>query len=77
MLVRDAKRICPDVIIELGEDLTRFRDASKELYNFIKAFSWDGRLERLGFDEVGHICPLIVGVMAHGTAGLVRCYQHG
>ena len=53
MLVRDAKRTCPDVIIELGEDLTRFRDASKELYNFIKDFSWDGKLEKLGFDEVG------------------------
>jgi len=52
MLVREAKRVCPDVIIELGEDLTRFRDASKELYNFIKSFSWDGRLEKLGFDEV-------------------------
>lgn len=54
MLVRDAKRICPDVIIELGEDLTRFRDASKDLYNFIKAYSWDGKLERLGFDEVSN-----------------------
>ncbi len=52
MLVRDARRMCPDVIIELGEDLTRFRDASKELYNYIKSFSWDGRLEKLGFDEV-------------------------
>lgn len=48
----DAKRKCPDVIIELGEDLTRFRDASKELYQFIKAFSWEGKVERLGFDEV-------------------------
>ncbi|KAK5110200.1 hypothetical protein LTR62_006196 [Meristemomyces frigidus] len=51
-LIRDAKRICPDVIIELGEDISRFRDASKELYNFIKAFSWNGKVERLGFDEV-------------------------
>ena len=51
-LVRDAKRICPDVVIELGEDIGRFRDASKELYSFIKAFSWSGRVERLGFDEV-------------------------
>ena len=52
MLLRDARRVCPDVIIELGEDLTRFRDASKELYIFIKEFSWDGKIERLGFDEV-------------------------
>lgn len=51
-LIRDAKRICPDVIIELGEDISQFRDASKELYGFIKAYSWNGRAERLGFDEV-------------------------
>ena len=52
-LIRDAKRICPDVIIELGEDISRFRDASKELYNFIKEYTWNQKIERLGFDEVG------------------------
>ena len=51
-LIRDAKRVCPDVIIELGEDISRFRDASKELYSFIRAYTWNGRVERLGFDEV-------------------------
>jgi len=51
-LIKDARRICPDVIIELGEDISRFRDASKDLYGFLKAFSWSGKVERLGFDEV-------------------------
>jgi hypothetical protein len=51
-LIRDAKRICSDVVIKLGEDISRFRDASKELYRFLRAFSWNGRVERLGFDEV-------------------------
>lgn len=51
-LLSEARRICPDVIIELGEDISRFRDASKELYSFIKDFSWNGKVERLGFDEV-------------------------
>lgn len=51
-LIREARRICPDVIIELGEDISRFRDASKELYTFIKDYSWNGKVERLGFDEV-------------------------
>ncbi|KAK4555455.1 hypothetical protein LTR86_007207 [Recurvomyces mirabilis] len=51
-LIREAKKVCPDVIIELGEDISRFRDASKELYKFIKAYSWNGKVERLGFDEV-------------------------
>lgn len=51
-LIRDARRICPDVIIELGEDISRFRDASKDLYKFIEAYTWNGKVERLGFDEV-------------------------
>ncbi|KAF2214669.1 hypothetical protein CERZMDRAFT_65915 [Cercospora zeae-maydis SCOH1-5] len=51
-LVQDAKRICPDLVIELGEDISKFRDASKELYSFIKSFSWNNKVERLGFDEI-------------------------
>lgn len=51
-LIKEAKRLCPDVVIVLGEDLTRFRNASKDLYAFLKAFSWNSKVERLGFDEV-------------------------
>lgn len=51
-LITEAKRICPDAVIILGEDLTRFRNASKELYNFLRDRIWGDRLERLGFDEV-------------------------
>lgn len=51
-LIKDAKRICPDVVIVLGEDLTKFRNASKDLYSYVKAFIWSGRVERLGFDEL-------------------------
>ena len=51
-LITEAKRICPDVVIVLGEDLTRFRDASKRLYGFLRGWSWNGKVERLGFDEV-------------------------
>jgi len=54
-LIKDAKKVCPEVVIVLGEDLTRFRNASKELYNFLKSFSWNSKAERLGFDEV--CCP--------------------
>ena len=36
----------------LGEDLNRFRNASKENYNFLRNFAWSGKIERLGFDEV-------------------------
>ena len=51
-LIKDAKKICPDVVIVLGEDLTKFRDASKELFSFLQGFVWGGHLEKLGFDEV-------------------------
>ncbi|KAI9776212.1 MAG: hypothetical protein M1839_000533 [Geoglossum umbratile] len=51
-LIAEAKKICPDVVIVLGEDLTRFRDVSKDLYNFLQEFIWSKRVERLGFDEV-------------------------
>ncbi|KAI9839589.1 MAG: hypothetical protein M1819_002215 [Sarea resinae] len=51
-LIKEAKRICPDVTIVLGEDLTRFRNASKSLYNFLRGFIWSKQVERLGFDEI-------------------------
>jgi DNA polymerase iota len=48
----EAKKICPDLVIVLGEELGRFRNASKALYKFLEAFTWSGKVERLGFDEV-------------------------
>ncbi|KAI4262136.1 MAG: hypothetical protein L6R42_002684 [Xanthoria sp. 1 TBL-2021] len=50
--VTEARKTCPNAVIVLGEDLTRFRNASKENYDFLKRFAWSGRAERLGFDEV-------------------------
>ena len=51
-LIKEARKACPDVVVVLGEDLTRFRNASKELYNFLRTYAWSGQAERLGFDEV-------------------------
>ncbi|WEW60801.1 DNA polymerase [Emydomyces testavorans] len=51
-LIKEAKKVCPDVVIVLGEDLTKFRDASKELHSFLKRWVWGSRIEKLGFDEV-------------------------
>lgn len=53
-LVKEARKNCPDVVIVLGEDLTRFRNASKELYTFLRAYAWSSKVERLGFDEVSN-----------------------
>jgi DNA polymerase iota len=51
-LIGEAKKKVPDLIIVLGEELGRFRDASKALYKFLEAFTWSGKVEKLGFDEV-------------------------
>ena len=51
-LVKEAKKVCPDMILVLGEDLTPFRNASKDNFNFLKSYSWNNKVERLGFDEV-------------------------
>ncbi|KAL7923020.1 hypothetical protein ACQKWADRAFT_290987 [Trichoderma austrokoningii] len=52
MLISEAKKICPDLVLVDGEDLTPFRDVSKILFNFLRSHSWSGKAERLGFDEV-------------------------
>lgn len=56
-LVQEAKKTCPDMILILGEDLTRFRNASKENYKFLRGYSWSNKVERLGFDEVSLSVP--------------------
>ena len=56
----EARRVCPEVIIVLGEDLTRFRDASKELHKFLVGSVWIDRCERLGFDEAWLDCTDMV-----------------
>ncbi|KAB5528145.1 impB/mucB/samB family protein [Coniochaeta sp. 2T2.1] len=52
MSISDAKKICPDLVLVDGEDLSPFRDVSKKLYGLLRGHSWNGRVERLGLDEV-------------------------
>jgi len=54
-LITEAKKVCPDAVMILGEDLTRFRNASKELYDFLRQSIWSDKAERLGFDEVWYV----------------------
>lgn len=75
-LITEAKRICPDAVIVLGEDLTRFRDASKELYSFLQKSIWSGRAERLGFDEVWYFA-LEAMLALSLTMVKVRLLGHG
>ncbi|RMZ85211.1 hypothetical protein DV738_g406, partial [Chaetothyriales sp. CBS 135597] len=59
-LITEARKVCPEVVIVLGEDLTKFRAASKELYDFLRSRIWSHRAERLGFDEVWLDCTDMV-----------------
>lgn len=52
MLISEAQRVCPDLVVLNGEDLTRFRDVSKRLWAFLRSHAWGRRVERLGLDEV-------------------------
>lgn len=52
MLASEAKKLCPELVLADGEDLTPFRDVSKVLFNFLRSHSWNNKVERLGFDEV-------------------------
>ncbi|KAK9353769.1 hypothetical protein V1523DRAFT_379104 [Lipomyces doorenjongii] len=51
-LLVDALKQFPDLVIVNGEDLSRYRDASKELWYFARDMVWGGKVERLGFDEL-------------------------
>lgn len=52
MPIAEAKKICPDLVIADGEDLSPFRDVSKRLYSLLRSYSWNAKIERLGLDEV-------------------------
>jgi DNA polymerase iota len=71
-LITEAKRVCPEAVIVLGEDLTRFRHASKELYNWLRAATWSDRVERLGFDEVWYVTRYVPAFVASGLTWLCR-----
>ncbi|CAK7203237.1 hypothetical protein SEUCBS139899_005968 [Sporothrix eucalyptigena] len=53
MRITEARRICPDIVLVDGEDLSPFRDVSKQLYRLVRDAVGPGApVERLGLDEV-------------------------
>lgn len=52
MLISEAKKLCPELVLADGEDLSAFRDVSKKLHGLLRSFSWNKKVERLGLDEV-------------------------
>ena len=52
MLITEAKKLCPDLVVVEGEDLSLFRDVSKKIHALLRCYSWNGKVERLGLDEI-------------------------
>lgn len=52
MQIYEAVKVCPELVLADGEDLSPFRDASKKLYGLLAPYSWNKKIERLGLDEV-------------------------
>lgn len=52
MFVLEVCCICFDLVIVMGEDFIDFCNVSKIFFGFLRLFFWNGRVERLGFDEV-------------------------
>ncbi|KAK4251654.1 hypothetical protein C7999DRAFT_37389 [Corynascus novoguineensis] len=52
MPIAQARKICPDLVLADGEDLTLFRNVSKRLYALLRSYSWNAKVERLGLDEM-------------------------
>lgn len=50
--IAEAKKLCPELVLADGEDLSPFRDVSKRLYGLLRSFSWNDKVERLGLDEM-------------------------
>lgn len=51
-LISDAIKLCPELVLADGEDLSAFRDVSKKLYGLLRSYSWNKKVERLGLDEI-------------------------
>ncbi|KAM7359638.1 DNA polymerase iota isoform 1-T2 [Cochliomyia hominivorax] len=49
MLVAEAKRLCPDLVLVNGEDLTPYRQMSQKIFELL--LNYTPLVEKLGFDE--------------------------
>ena len=50
--VSDSLKVCPDLIVKNGEDLTRYRETSEAIYSILQQASVASAIERLNLDEI-------------------------
>jgi len=51
-LMTEAKKVCPQLVVVNGEDLTIYRNASKANFLYVRDIVWGQKVEKLGFDEL-------------------------
>ncbi|EPQ28296.1 uncharacterized protein PFL1_04123 [Pseudozyma flocculosa PF-1] len=71
--ISDAIKQCPEMILVNGEDLSYFRLVSNQVWRLVRGIVWDGRVEKLGMDEL--FCDVTEMVDAH-LASLPPAGQH-
>jgi nucleotidyltransferase/DNA polymerase involved in DNA repair len=50
--VSDSLKVCPDLIVKNGEDLTRYRETSEAIYSILQQANVTSAIERLNLDEI-------------------------
>ncbi|RUP43481.1 hypothetical protein BC936DRAFT_137102 [Jimgerdemannia flammicorona] len=64
-LITDALKCCPELVIVNGEDLDRYRAASKKVFHLARSLVWGEKVERLGMDELFmDVTDMVVAHMA-------------
>ncbi|CAO1615144.1 unnamed protein product [Sympodiomycopsis kandeliae] len=50
--IKESLKICPDLILVNGEDLSFFRKLSNQVFRTVSGIVWDAKVEKLGLDEL-------------------------
>lgn len=58
--IRDGMAQCPEMVLVNGEDLSYFRKLSSQVFQLVSSMIWQGRVEKLGMDELFCDCTEMV-----------------
>ena len=50
--VHEGLRVCPEMILVNGEDLSYFRRLSTQCWRLVRSIVWGAKVEKLGLDEL-------------------------
>lgn len=58
--IRDGVTQCPEMVLVNGEDLSYFRQISMQVFKLVSSMIWQGRVEKLGMDELFCDCTEMI-----------------